>query len=103
MPKDANEAMERACRACGDRLRPGARPDAVFCSTTCRSRQWRVERRLRRRLAAVQSGVGEGKCRECGARWVAGVDRRFAAVYCSPKCKVRAWRRRNDPFADRSQ
>ncbi len=28
--------------------------------------------RLRRRLAAVQGRAGEGECRECGARWIAG-------------------------------
>lgn len=44
MSKDAKKTVERACRTCGERLRLGARPDAVFCSAACRSRPWRVER-----------------------------------------------------------
>jgi hypothetical protein len=75
----------------------------MFCSSVCRSRQWRKERRLRKRLAAVQGETCEVECPECGARWVAGVDRRSDAVYCSRRCVVRAWRRRKEAFADRSQ
>jgi len=75
----------------------------VFCSTVCRSRQWRVESRLRKRLAAVMDGVGEVECPECGTRWIAGVDRRSDAVFCSTKCKVSAWKRRKEPFGERSQ
>ena len=96
-------AGERNCRACGERLRPASRPDAVFCSTACRARQWRTERRLLKRLAAVQGGVDEAECPECGARWVAGVDRRSNAVYCSRRCVVRAWRRRKETFGERAQ
>lgn len=59
MSEDAGRAGERICRGCGERLRPGARPEAEFCSSVCRSRQWRRERRLRKRLAAVQGGTGE--------------------------------------------
>ncbi|MFD5540630.1 hypothetical protein ACFWIJ_23135 [Streptomyces sp. NPDC127079] len=33
---------------CGGQLRPEARPDSVYCSGVCRSRQWRRERRLRK-------------------------------------------------------
>lgn len=58
---------------------------------------------MRKRLAAVQAGVGEAECPECGARWVVGVDRRSDALYCSTRCKVRAWRRRREPFGERSQ
>jgi hypothetical protein len=101
--EDTGRAGERICRGCGERLRPGARPGAEFCSSVCRSRQWRRERRLRQRLAAVRDGTGEVECPECGARWVAGVDRRSDAVFCSPRCKVRAWRRRAEPFGDQSQ
>jgi len=101
--EDAGRARERSCRVCGDRLGPGARPAAVYCSSACRARQWRTDRRLRKRLAAVRGGAGEAECPECGARWVVGVDRRSNALYCSKRCKVRAWRRRNEPFGERSQ
>jgi hypothetical protein len=96
-------AGEKNCRACGERLRPGARPDALFCSSACRARQWRTDRQVRKRLAAVQSGVGEAECPECGARWVASVDRRSTALFCSGRCRVRAWRRRKETFGERSQ
>lgn len=31
---------------------------------------------MRKRLAVEQGGTGWAECPECGARWVAGVDRR---------------------------
>lgn len=91
------------CRGCGVRLRPDARPDAVFCSAACRARQWRVDRRLRHRVAAELDGAGRVECPVCGAWWVAGVDRRSDAVYCSRRCVVRAWRARKESFGERSQ
>lgn len=75
----------------------------MFCSSACRARQWRTHGRLCKRLAAVQDGSGEVECPECGARWVAGLDRRSNAVYCSRRCVVRAWRRRKETFGERSQ
>lgn len=56
----------------------------------CRAGQRRMDRRPRKPLAVVQSGVGEVECPECGARWVAGVEKRSPTVYCSKRCKVRA-------------
>ncbi|TXL83399.1 hypothetical protein EW053_37255 [Streptomyces sp. IB2014 016-6] len=103
MSEGAGWAGKRICRACGERLASRVRPDAVFCSAACRSRQWRADRRLRKRLAAVQGGAGEVECPECGHRWVAGVDRRSDALFCSARCKVRAWRRRKETFGERSQ
>lgn len=95
--------MERVCEGCGERLRPDARPHAVFCSAACRSRQWRLRHRLRRRLAAVRSEDDLRSCPICGAGWVAGVDRSVRAVYCSKRCKVAAWRSRKETFGTRSQ
>src|SRR3954468_18127156 len=83
--EDAGRVGERICRGCGERLRRGARPRAEVCSSACRSRQWRRERRLRQRLAAARDGMGEAECSECGTRWVADVDRRSDAVFCSPR------------------
>jgi hypothetical protein len=31
---------------------------------------------------------------ECGACWTGGVERPVSAVYCSPRCRKRAWHRR---------
>lgn len=101
--EDAGRAGERVCDGCGVRLKPEARPNAVYCSGACRSRQWRRERRLRKRVAAELSGVGRAECPECGATWVAGVDRRSNAVYCSRRCVTRAWRARKETFGERSQ
>ncbi|HBF85399.1 MAG TPA: hypothetical protein DD420_37400 [Streptomyces sp.] len=103
MSEGAERAGDRDCRACGERLKPDARPEAVFCSSVCRCRQWRKEQRLRKRLAAVRDETGMVECPECGACWVAGVDRRSDARFCSRRCVVRAWRKRKDPFADRAQ
>jgi hypothetical protein len=48
--------------------------------------------------------VGDDPLDEPVARLLdAGVDRRSDAVFCSPRCKVRAWRRRAEPFGERSQ
>lgn len=91
------------CEGCGERLRPGARPDAVFCSAVCRARQWRRVRRLRKRVAAELDGDGVVKCPVCGATWLAGVDWRSNAVYCSRRCVTRAWRDRKDSYGERSR
>lgn len=64
---------ERSCRTCGERLKSGVRADTAFCSSERCARQWRTERRLRKRLAAVRSGAGEAKCPVCGACWALGV------------------------------
>ncbi|ALO91299.1 hypothetical protein SHL15_0084 [Streptomyces hygroscopicus subsp. limoneus] len=61
MSKGAGEARERVCGGCGERLRPDARPTAVYCSAACRSRQWRRDRRLRKRVAAELSGAGRAE------------------------------------------
>jgi hypothetical protein len=101
--EDGSLTSERWCRCCGVRLRPESPLGALYCSTACRARQWRVDRRLRKRVAAELSGVGRVECPECGERWVAGVDRRSNAVYCSRRCVMRAWRSRNESFGERSQ
>ncbi|RDG36752.1 hypothetical protein DVH02_18330 [Streptomyces corynorhini] len=103
MSEDAGQAVERACEGCGSRLRPSAPPRARFCSTACRARHWRRDLRLRKRVAAELDGAGRAECPECGTTWVAGVDRRSNAVYCSRRCVTRAWRARKESFGERSQ
>ncbi|MEU9273063.1 hypothetical protein AB0E04_47990 [Streptomyces sp. NPDC048251] len=46
---------------------------------------------MRLRTAALERDEGRRVCPVCGAVWVAGVDHRSNAVYCSPRCRRRAW------------
>lgn len=92
----------RRCPGCGDWLSPDAGLRAVFCSGVCRSRQWRRLRRVKLRAAALERDEGRRVCPVCGAVWVAGVDHRRNAVYCSPRCRRRAWAARKEPFAQAS-
>ncbi|MFJ4681558.1 hypothetical protein [Kitasatospora sp. NPDC088783] len=62
-----------------------------------------MDGQLRKRVAAEISGVGRVECPMCGEWWVAGVDRRLNAQYCSRRCVTRAWRARNEAFGERSQ
>jgi hypothetical protein len=47
-------------------------------------------------VAAELDGDGLAECLVCGATWVAGVDRRSNAVYCSRRCVMKAWRARKE-------
>ncbi|ARF73800.1 hypothetical protein B7C62_17155 [Kitasatospora albolonga] len=94
MSEGVGEVARRFCEGCGRPLSSEAPARARFCSAVCRCRQWRQGQRLRKRVAAELSGAGRAECPECGAIWVAGVDRRSNAVYCSRRCVTRAWRSR---------
>lgn len=74
----------------------------MYCSGVCRFRQWRRLRRVRLRAAALERGQGLRVCPVCSAEWVAGVDHRSNAVYCSAKCRRRAWAARNEAFGQAS-
>jgi hypothetical protein len=74
----------RLCRGCGEPLKASA----VFCSSVCRSRQWRRMRRTRARTEATQNGVAVN-CPECGESWTVRVERPVSAVYCSPRYRKR--------------
>jgi predicted nucleic acid-binding Zn ribbon protein len=77
-------ASPRVCPVCAAYL-DERRPDAVYCSDTCRSAA-RDRQRAARRFDPERP-----PCPMCGTS-MAG--RRYGAVYCSPTCRVRAWRRR---------
>ncbi|GGM06385.1 hypothetical protein GCM10010129_57720 [Streptomyces fumigatiscleroticus] len=81
-------------------LEQGAAPRAVYCSAACRARQWRHARRIRRRAAAERDGEERRVCPVCEVVWVAGVDHRSNAVYCSAKCRGRAAYARRKAFAE---
>ncbi len=50
----------------------------------------------RRRVAAMRRG-DEVVCPVCGRGWTVGVERRRSAVFCSPRCRTRAWRAKASP------
>jgi predicted nucleic acid-binding Zn ribbon protein len=75
-------ASPRVCPVCAAYL-DERRPDAVYCSDTCRSAA-RDRQRAARRFDPERP-----PCPMCGTS-MAG--RRYGAVYCSPTCRVRAWR-----------
>ncbi|RKN35879.1 hypothetical protein D7294_30710 [Streptomyces hoynatensis] len=103
MTRRSGRPRGRWCPEYGSRLKPRARPGAVFCSPACRARHWRMVRRTKARVAVIRSGPdGEAVCPVCGTPWAAGVERRADAVYCSPRCRTRAWRDRQ-AFAEPSQ
>lgn len=78
----------------------GLYPNVVVrAAVTCRSRQWR---RMKLRAAALNRGEGLRVFPVCVAVWVAGVDHRSKVVYCSVKCRRRAWIARNEVFGQAS-
>lgn len=81
-----DDAGPRLCRGCGGPLMPSAKATALFCSTACRSRQWRRMRRARVKSEAAKAGV-TASCPECGASWTVGVEHPASATYCSPCCR----------------
>ncbi|WP_143645479.1 hypothetical protein [Streptomyces swartbergensis] len=95
----------RRCDCCGQKLPKGAGPNRRYCDATCRSRHWRrVQRQETVFQRAVQQGIEilaggvdryvEGRCPVCG--WSVSLRKRRDAVYCSPKCRTRAWRLRSE-------
>ncbi|GAA4990061.1 hypothetical protein GCM10023205_71670 [Yinghuangia aomiensis] len=88
---------EKLCPFCGALLPANSRPERIYCSSRCRSAQWRLLRRSRARVAALVRGIeSRVRCPECGAIWTSGVERATRAVYCSDRCRVRACRRRKE-------
>ncbi|MER6006740.1 DUF2116 family Zn-ribbon domain-containing protein [Nonomuraea angiospora] len=105
----------RRCVVCGARLPVESSGRRRYCSDACRSRARRRRGRVARReaLAAVvisaeaavlleslatrQARIAAWtRCPQCGVLVWAGVKRRADAVYCSARCRTRAWRSRRD-------
>ncbi|MFF6975975.1 MULTISPECIES: hypothetical protein [Streptomyces] len=93
----------RRCGCCRAVLPKDAGPNRRYCDATCRSRHWRrVQRRENIFQRAVQQGIEilaggvdryvEGRCPVCG--WSVSLRKRRDSVYCSPRCRTRAWRLR---------
>ncbi|MFH8786967.1 TniQ family protein [Streptomyces roseoverticillatus] len=83
---------QRQCVSCGTRLKD-ASPRMRFCSTVCRSRNWRRQQR-QRALRDASSSTKQAECPVCGTTWMVGSDRRRDARYCSHRCREAAFRQR---------
>ncbi|QFZ72951.1 hypothetical protein GFH48_06465 [Streptomyces fagopyri] len=94
----------RRCAQCREALPAGASASRRYCDSACRSRHWRRVRRpdeIYRRAVEQNCGVvrgeflrGQGRCPVC--KVPVPLRKRTDSVYCSPKCRTRAWRRRRD-------
>ncbi|MFH9426423.1 hypothetical protein [Streptomyces sp. NPDC017529] len=94
----------RRCEQCRRPLPPDAGPNRRFCDTVCRSRHWRrvhrqatvfalaVYRSLEALGMAATDSYVDGRCPMCG--WGVPVRKRSDSVYCSKRCRTRAWRAR---------
>lgn len=95
----------RRCAQCRKLLpKDDAGPNRRYCDTTCRSRHWRrVQRDEEIYRRAVYEGLqvirgeylwAQGLCPVCGVS--VSLRKRTDSVYCSPKCRTRAWRLRRE-------
>ncbi|NEB32894.1 hypothetical protein G3I62_28030 [Streptomyces sp. SID14446] len=94
----------RRCAQCRALLPKDAGPNRRYCDTTCRSRHWRrVQRHEEIYQRAVYEGLqvirgeylwAQGLCPVCGVS--VSLRKRTDSVYCSPKCRTRAWRLRRE-------
>ncbi|MFJ4633909.1 hypothetical protein [Streptomyces sp. NPDC088847] len=98
----------RRCAECRVPLPRDAGQRRRYCDTTCRSRQWRRVKRhdeiYRRVMSSLNAELGrdgfvwgQGRCPACGVS--VSVRKRTDSVYCSPKCRTRAWRLRRESSA----
>jgi|GEM_PF-2022718 len=78
----------RQCSRCGSALPAGSRSDRLYCSRTCTSL---ASAERKRRAAGVDSDHTSRVCEICSAAFE---TRRFNQLYCGPRCRGRALRRR---------
>src|SRR3954447_632414 len=81
------------CARCNKPLPRHLRADAVFCSVSCRAKEFRSVPYIKRRAAAA-----ERSCEICAGP-IAGraIYKRTDAKTCSAKCRQRLYRRRQAP------
>lgn len=101
---------KRRCAQCALDLPEGCRSSRRYCSAACRTRAWRQMREREEWWRSnVEFGIAlrEGRpyrrpkvrCPVCKTWWYIGeaprtVRKRVDAVYCSPRCRTRAYRQR---------
>ncbi len=97
----------RRCVQCGVLLPKDAGPNRRFCDARCRGRHWRRVRRYEEIYRRAFKGLGvirgetlwaHGRCPLCGL--TVSLRKRTDAVYCSPKCRTRAWRLRQEDLSE---
>ncbi|MEW1677967.1 hypothetical protein AB0O47_32740 [Streptomyces noursei] len=100
----------RRCSQCGAELPEGSRRSRRYCSAACRTKAWRWQRERDAWwegnadfIAALREGRPyhrpKVRCPVCEGWWYVGeapswLRKRVDAVYCSPKCRTRAYRER---------
>lgn len=98
------------CSQCGIPLPEGCRRSCRYCSAACRKKAWRWNREREERwhsnvefAAALREGRSyhhpKKRCPICKGWWftgeiTGGKRKRVDAVYCSPRCRTRAYRQR---------
>lgn len=99
--RDGNPAPRRTiqCAGCGEYINTILNPrdqQWLFCSNRCYQRDYRKRRRGKDSVVDWKGGRSRPVCAECKKLIDSyGKQRkRKDAVYCSPKCRQRAYRRR---------
>jgi len=94
------EALAFDCAWCGERRIPGVDTHTharKFCDSTCK-RKWHTQTPWRGPCCRVVKTEPrrwiEGRCPECGDRFVRSSNRTQAVGYCSRKCQGKVKRRR---------
>ncbi|BAJ25871.1 hypothetical protein KSE_76560t [Kitasatospora setae KM-6054] len=98
-------ARVRYCASCGGRLPRGASSRRRYCDDACRAQAYRDRKAEQRRLdfltllgqahyASHRRLIRALTCPVCGRATMARASRRRDAVYCSGRCRSRAWRQR---------
>lgn len=101
----------RTCSQCGIPLPEGSRRSRRYCSAACRTKAWRWKREREEGwrtnvefVAALREGRPyhrpKKRCPICKGWWFTGEAtggnrKRVDALYCSPRCRTRAYRKRH--------
>jgi len=101
----------RHCYICGAVLPKDATRRRLYCGSACRAKAYR-ERQTTERIGALgrlllKAEATDDKrllrrllCPVCGRMTYAAGSRRRDAVYCSARCRDRAYRRRHQTYRD---
>ncbi|MCX4707177.1 hypothetical protein [Streptomyces sp. NBC_01373] len=100
----------RRCSQCAIPLPDGSRQSRRYCSPACRMKAWRWRQEREEWwdsnadfIAALREGLPyhrpKVRCPVCKGWWYVGeapswLRKRVDAVYCSPRCRTRAYRER---------
>jgi hypothetical protein len=92
-----NALTDLTCAHCGTPLPPRrSHRTARWCSPLCNSRATRRRERGLPERRDIAAPAPRTTCQECGADLNPAVRPGNPRIYCSDRCKVRAYRRRKD-------